>query len=57
MLTPAILGVVRHVLTLGGGYLVARGTIDSSSADTLVGAGVSIAGVIWSIVDKRLRLG
>ena len=57
MLSPAILGVVRHVLTLGGGYLVARGTLDASSADTLVGAGVSIAGVIWSGIDKRFRVG
>ena len=57
MLSPAILGVVRHVLTLGGGYLVARGTLDASSADTLVGAGVSIAGVIWSVIDKRFRVG
>ena len=53
MLTPAVLGIARHILTLIGGYLVAKGTIDNGMAETLVGAGVSIIGVVWSIVNKR----
>ena len=50
-----IQGLARHVLTAGGGYLVAQGMIDAEMALQLVGAGVTIAGVIWSIVEKRFR--
>ena len=51
----AVMAVARHGLTTGGGYLVAQGILDASQADTLVGAGVVIVGVIWSLVEKRLR--
>lgn len=54
-MTPAILGIARHLLTLGGGALVARGYIDAGAAETLVGAGVAIVGVVWSVYEKRAR--
>ena len=50
-----IQGLARHALTTGGGYLVAQGFIDAEMASLLVGAGVTIAGVVWSIVEKRFR--
>lgn len=43
-----ILGVVRHVLTFGAGWLVARGKLDASAVDTIVGAVVVIVGFAWS---------
>lgn len=46
-------GVVRHVLTLGGGALVANGALDATQAETLVGAAMAIFGVAWSIWAKR----
>lgn len=55
MLTPAILGIARHILTLGGGYLIAQGLVDAGQAETLVGAGVAIVGVVWSLIEKRSR--
>ena len=48
-----ILGLVRHILTIGGGFLVAKGTIDAPGLETAVGALVTIIGVAWSILDKR----
>jgi hypothetical protein len=45
-----ILGVVRHVLTFGGGYAVARGWIDEETMMTIVGAVITIGGSVWSIM-------
>jgi hypothetical protein len=55
MFSTAIMGIARHILTLAGGYLVAKGTIDAAAMETLVGAGVSIVGVVWSVIDKKTR--
>ena len=55
MTREMILGIVRHILTLGGGYFVARGQIDASTADTLVGSVISLGGVVWSIAEKGKR--
>lgn len=52
---PEILGVVRHVLTAIGGAAVAKGYIDAAGLDTLIGAFIGIAGVAWSIIEKRKR--
>lgn len=56
MFAQIVSSLARHALTAGGGYLVAQGAIDASQADLLIGAGVTIAGVVWSIIEKRLRL-
>lgn len=55
MLTTAVMGIARHVLTLVGGYLVAKGALDAAAAETLVGAGAAIIGVVWSVVEKKTR--
>lgn len=44
-----IMGLVRHVLTFGGGYAVAQGYLDEASVETVVGALVTIIGTVWSI--------
>ncbi len=51
----SILGIVRHAMTAGGGYFVGNGMIDTSQAETLTGAAVAIAGVIWSVVNKTQK--
>jgi len=53
MLKPAIIGVARHLLTLGAGILIARGTISAADAEILTGAVIAIVGVGLSIYDKR----
>lgn len=52
-LTSQVLtGMARHVLTAGGGALVAKGVLDPTSADMAVGAIVTLAGVLWSMWSK-----
>jgi hypothetical protein len=46
-------GLIRHLLTFGGGFLVTNGTIAEAELQTLVGAAVAIGGVLWSIFAKR----
>ena len=51
----AILGLVRHGLTAAGTVLVTQGVLDAATAQTAVGALVALAGVIWSVWEKRGR--
>lgn len=48
-----VAGLVRHVLTFGGGYLVAQGWVDEATMMEVVGAAVTILGVVWSFVAKK----
>ena len=50
------IGILRHVLTAVGGSLVAKGTIDASSLEMVVGAVTTLVGVAWSIGNKRNAL-
>ena len=47
-----IRGVVRHILTFGGGFLVTNGVADAAQVETAVGALVALIGVAWSIYRK-----
>lgn len=46
-------GLVRHLLTMAGGYLVAKGYIGAENVDTVVGAVISIIGAGWSVKSKQ----
>lgn len=46
-------GIVRHVLTFVGGFLVMQGLIDEEMVTEISGAVVTLAGGIWSIIDKN----
>lgn len=46
-------GIVRHALTALGGYLVASGVLDPTQMETVVGAVVTVVGVVWSVWQKR----
>ena len=48
-----IYGVARAVLSAAGGFVVARGWIDSETAVTLAGALASVAAAVWSVKSKR----
>jgi hypothetical protein len=43
----------RHILTTLGGMAVAKGWLDSSQIEPVAGAMLVIAGVVWSLVQKR----
>lgn len=48
-----IAGVIRHILTFGGGYVVAKGWADDATVQTAVAGVVAIGGVIWSALAKK----
>lgn len=48
-----ILGIVRHILTAAGGGLIASGTADEATVQTIVGGIIAAAGVVWSWFNKR----
>ena len=47
-----VLGIVRHILTFGGGLLVTKGLTDEGTMTAIVGALVTAIGGIWSIAVK-----
>lgn len=48
-----VLGILRHLLTFGGGFIVAKGLIDESTYLELSGALLTLVGGIWSILSKK----
>ena len=48
-----VIGIVRHILTFGGGFLVAKGVTDIASVNEIVGALATLIGTLWSIVAKK----
>ena len=55
MLRPTILALVRQILTVVGTALVARGFVQVSDVEPVIGALLTIGSVVWSVVDKRGR--
>ena len=51
----AILGLVRHALTVAGGAFVASGTLTGSEVEQIVGAIVTLIGAGWSVYSKRMK--
>jgi hypothetical protein len=47
-----ILGIARHMLTFIGGFLVVRGYVGESTLTEIIGSTVTLAGLIWSVLDK-----
>lgn len=47
-----VLGFVRHLLTLGAGLLIAKGYVDESMTNELIGAVMTIVGFGWSYFHK-----
>lgn len=55
MLKPAILALVRQILTVAGTALVAKGFVQASDVEPAIGAILTIGSVVWSVADKRAR--
>jgi len=47
-----VLGLIRHILTGVGGYLVSGGLIDEMSSLEFVGGAMAVIGVVWSWLAK-----
>ena len=55
MMKPAILALIRQILTAAGTALVAKGYVQASDIEPFTGALLTIGSVIWSVADKRTR--
>ena len=53
MLKPAILALIRQILTIAGTALVAKGYAQATDVEPVIGALLTIGSVIWSVADKR----
>ena len=51
----AILGIIRHILTFGGGFMTQNGLATGEEITTGVSAAVTLVGVIWSIMSKKSK--
>jgi len=50
-----IQGLLRHGLTMLGGVLIAKGLATDGQVNEIIGAVVTVAGIIWSLIDKKTR--
>lgn len=48
-----ILGVVRHLLTFVGGFLVTKGIVDEGLLVEIVGGITTVVGAVWSVWAKK----
>ena len=55
MLKPAILALIRQILTVAGTALVVKGYVQASDIEPVIGALLTITSVIWSVADKHGR--
>lgn len=53
MTKEQIFGLVRHLLTFGGGFLVTNGFVAAPDLETGVGALVTLIGLVWSWWSKK----
>ena len=47
-----VLGLVRHVLTIGGGFFINQGVMDNNEQETAIAAIITLIGVAWSVMVK-----
>jgi hypothetical protein len=55
MLRDSVLSFVRHLLTFGGGFAIAKGWVDEATMQMAVGSIVTLAGIAWGIFDKAAK--
>lgn len=48
-----VIGVLRHILTFAGGFVVAKGLVDESTYLELSGALLTLLGGVWSVLSKK----
>lgn len=53
MTKEVILGFIRHALTFAGGFATSNGLVTADDLTAAVGAVVTLAGIIWSAVQKK----
>lgn len=49
-------GLIRHLLTFGGGALGLNGYVGEGDYELAAGALATMIGFVWSILEKRRRI-
>jgi len=52
MLKPAIFALIRQILTVTGTALVAKGYVQATDVEPVIGALLTIASIVWSVTEK-----
>jgi hypothetical protein len=47
-----ISSILRHILTFGGGFIVAKGWISAEALPGIIGGIITVGGVIWGFFNK-----
>jgi hypothetical protein len=47
-----VLGLIRHLLTLGGGFFINQGVMTNNEQETAIAAVITLIGVAWSVLVK-----
>ncbi len=47
-----VLGLIRHLLTIGGGIFISQGVMNKSDEEAAIGAIITLVGVAWSMLLK-----
>ncbi|MEI6165997.1 MAG: hypothetical protein WCS52_02275 [bacterium] len=47
-----VLGLIRHMLTIGGGFFINQGVMDNNEQETAIAAIITLIGVAWSVLVK-----
>jgi len=55
MLKPANLALARQILTVRGTALVAKGYVEASDLEPVIGALLIIGSVVCSVADKQVK--
>lgn len=51
-----VLGIVRHLFTFAGGWIVAQGWLDEATVMQVSGAIITIIGAVWSVFAPEKRI-
>jgi hypothetical protein len=54
-MNTATQALLRHLLTIAGGYFAARYGVEADTLDAIVSGATAAAGVAWSLYDKRAK--
>jgi hypothetical protein len=52
-MNDSIKSVIRHGLSFGGGFLVAKGLLSADQVNELAGAIITVMGIVWSIRKNK----
>lgn len=47
-----ISSILRHILTFGGGFIIAKGWISAEAMPGIIGAIITVGGVLWGMFNK-----